>query len=451
MCQRLIYFRKIFFLLAIIFCARMFSFSQTFQVMSRCGGSNSVSLPSFNDNDMDGLSDTLENLLLQHFVPTFIQFSDEGCPGLSVGTSAITDTNLTVCRIFPLFQQYTAGNNVSEIQSWPQAIVNERCLTTGLTWYENQIVIYGAVLYGKDCGLSGHTADVEAFSVLLKYKGNADDISWRSDTTLANWEGVTIQTISHASTFCEIVETYPYKSISSPTGKDTVFISPDKHGNYLTIPGCNSSFFCNPGCNNTPFVKSVTVINVGEEAAPFVTDLGLYYSGYAGENPWSDTNFLGGGAGTIKAKLLSAWRSSFVGGQTITTCNDICAIYDSCYSCGTAQYNACINACQSISLGQAGCNNPTFDCNVDVAESFVENNYIKVYPNPFQSFIKVVIDGNKEEYCLTLTNTLGQIVKEYTSNTAQIIIKTDELLPGPYLLKMNSNATFYKKCIILSR
>ncbi len=323
-------FKKIFFIHAALICFKISITAQNIEVIGRCGGSYSKRLPAFTDKDKDGLSDDLELALLNKFVPIFIQFKNEDCPGPAMGASNLADSNLAVCRIFPLFQQYTADNNVSEIKDFPEPLVNKRSLHSGLVWYDNQIIIYGAVLYGRDCGLHGHFGDVEGFAISLKYTGIDNSLSWRSDTNLTNWEGLRIQTISHAGTFCQTIETFPYRSSKFPKGKDTVFVSPDKHGNYLTIQGCNSTFICNPRCNGSLETKKIKIVNVGEASAPFVTDLGLFYKGYKGESPWSSSNFLNGGAGSIRAKILREWRSDFVIGEPIKSEMDINKIYKSC-------------------------------------------------------------------------------------------------------------------------
>ncbi len=438
---------KILFFLSIYWCIRGAAIAQTTEVIDHCGGSHSVTLPYFTDNDQDGLSDTLENILLQHFVPTFIQYNDDDCSGLSTGTSGMTDTNLVVCRIFPLFQQYISGSNVSSIQAIPSPLVNEKCLYAGLTWYDNRVVIYGTVLYGRDCGLNGHIADVESFSILLKYTYSSDDLMWRYDTTLNHWQGITIQTIAHAGTLCQSVETYPYRSNEFPNGKDTIFVSPDKHGNYLTIPICNDSF-CNPDCNDTSSVKNIRIINAGEVTAPLITDLGIYYTGYSGESPWSDTNFLGGEAGTIKEKLLTSWRSDFISGQTINSCNDICSIYYGCYNCVDA-YTACNDTCQNISSTQTGCNVPVYECMVSTLEHEVKNYGINIFPNPAKLEVVIAIPGSSAKYNVVLRNSVGQIVKQGSYTSPKIIIETGGLSSGIYLLQIDNEDNSYEKQLLV--
>lgn len=442
-----IFSAKTLFFILICWYTRGAVIAQTAEVMNRCGGSHFVTLPAFQDIDQDGLSDTLEKILLQHFVPVFIQYNDDDCPGLSTGTSGMADTNLVVCRIFPLFQQYVSGSNVSSIQAIPSPLVNEKCLYAGLTWYDNRVVIYGAVLYGRDCGLNGHIADVESFSILLKNTNDNDDLLWRYDTVLSHWKGITIQTTAHAGTLCQSVETYPYRSNEFPNGKDTIFVSPDKHGNYLTIPICNGNF-CNPDCNDTPSVKNIRIINAGEVTAPFITDLGIYYTGYSGESPWSDTNFLGGEAGTIKEKLLASWRSDFINGQTINSCNDICSIYNDCYNCADA-YTACNDTCQNIGSAQTGCNVPLYECMVSTSEYEVKSHEINVFPNPAKLEVVIAISGSSAKYNVVLRNSVGQIVKQGSYASPKITIETGGLSSGIYLLQINNEDASYEKQLLV--
>jgi hypothetical protein len=312
--------------------------------ISRCGGADSLSIPSIIDNDNDGMDDILEQKLIEKFMPSFIQFSGDNCPGPAVNGTG--DTNLVVCHIFPLPQQYARTSSLDSILIKPKQIAPRRGLTVGLVWHNTTILINAALLYGKDCGLNGHNADVEGFTYSLKYIGADTLAGWRYDTVMQNWIGGIIQTFSHAGTICEKIETKPYKSALNPTGVDSIFASPSKHGNYLTVGGCNSSFICDPGCSGTQTKKKVMAVNIGEESAPLVSDLGVFYAGYAGENPWSNAKFLAsqnGSAGAIKDKMNRKLQSQFFSGTPIANQAQICAAYKTCY--GIFSSNQSVSIC----------------------------------------------------------------------------------------------------------
>jgi hypothetical protein len=317
---------------------------QQVTVISRCGGLDTVSIPAIVDNDADGMDDVLEQKLLNRFMPTFIQFDNESCPGPAIDGSG--DSNLVVCHIYPIPQQYVASNKLDSVKNKPSALVPKRGLTVGLYWYRPFIMVNAALLYGKDCGALGHTADVEGFSFSLRYVGTDSVAGWMYDTVMQNWIGAKIQTTSHASTPCEHKETKDYKSILTPAGVDTVFASPDKHGNYLTVSGCNTSFICNPGCGGVQAKKNVKAVNIGEPAAPLITDLGTVYPAYSGDDPWGTAKFLAsqsGDAGTIKDKMVKALTSDFAVGQKINTAAEICTLYIPCFGpfASTFQHTTC--------------------------------------------------------------------------------------------------------------
>ncbi|MCW5907499.1 MAG: T9SS type A sorting domain-containing protein [Chitinophagales bacterium] len=312
---------------------------QQVTVLSRCGGTQTVTIPTITDNDLDGMDDLLEEKLLQYFTPAFIQFSNDNCPGPAVDGSG--DSNLVVNRIYPLPQQYTFSTNPDSLKIHPIALVPAKGLVTGLIWYEPMVKVNAALLYGKDCGMLGHTADVEGFNYSLKYIGPDSLAGWMYDTAMQHWKGGTIQTVSHAGTLCEHIETQPYSSVVP----DTIYNSPNKHGGYLTISGCNSSFICDPGCNGTQSRKNVKPVNIGEPNASLVTDLGAYYPGYAGEDPWSNTKFLnayGGNAGTIRSKMLLSLASVFVQGYPLTSAAQICSLYTNCFGVSGSSLNETI-------------------------------------------------------------------------------------------------------------
>lgn len=332
--------RYVLLFIVVIFCSGYAALAQhQVSVISRCGGSDLVTIPSIVDRDQDGMDDRLEQKLLQQFIPKIIQFSDESCPGPALDGSG--DTNMIVCHIYPIPQQYTRSGSYDSIMVHPVAVVPAHRLVPGLIWYYPKVKVNCAVLYGQDCGALGHTADVEGFNFSLRYMGPDTVAGWMYDTIMSHWAGDTIQTVSHAGTLCQHVEVRPMKSLYVSWGADSVYASPDKHGNYLTIGGCGSSFICNPGCGATRQLKHVRAVNIGEPAASLVSDLGSIYPAYAGNDPWSTTNFLdaqGGNAGAIRDKMLLPLSATFINGHPLTAA-EICPLYKRCYGQPAYTYN----------------------------------------------------------------------------------------------------------------
>ena len=305
-------------------------------VISRCGGIDTVIIPNIVDRDSDGMDDALEQMLLNKFMPAIMMFSNETCPGPALNGTG--DTNLIAARISPYPGQYSRSTSLDSVLIHPYAVVASKQLTAGLIWYDPFIMVHCAVLYGQDCGALGHNADVEGFHFSLKYIGPDTIAGWMYDTIMSNWMGATIQSISHDATLCQHIETHAYKSVVAPAGVDSVYASPNKHGNYLTISACDAALICNPNCDAAQIRKKVINVNVGEPRASLVPDLGAFYAAYAGNDPWSTANFLAaqnGNAGTIAAKMERALSSDFATGQTLTT-QQICPIYARCFSSGSA-------------------------------------------------------------------------------------------------------------------
>lgn len=321
--------RPLLLLLLVILGSTVYlSAQQQVTIVSPCGGWDTISIPQIIDNDLDGMDDGLEQQLLDNFMPYIVQYVSDNCPGPN--TDGTGDTNLVVSRIFPIPQQYTSTSNIDSVKLHPAPIVPAHGLTIGLVWYNTIVKINSALLYGKDCGLIGHTADVEGFNFSVKYTGTLP-AGWMYDTNMQNWAGVTIQTISHAGTLCEAVETQPYRSAANPMGKDTIYPSPDKHGSYLTVSQCSSNIICDPSCSGAFTRHKVKNINLGEPNAPLVSDLGTIYAPYAGEDPWGTNDFLSGGAGTVASKMNLDLNTTFVVGSALSSQTMICNRYTQCY------------------------------------------------------------------------------------------------------------------------
>lgn len=363
-------------------------------VISKCGGVDTVVIPNIIDNDGDGMDDRLEQKLLAQFMPPVIMFSNENCPGPALNGSG--DTNLIATRITPYPQQYTRSSVPDSVMVHPVALVGPRQLVPGLIWHNHFIMVHCAVLYGQDCGALGHSADVEGYHFSLVYTGPDSAAGWMYDTIMNRWVGATIQSVGHDATACQQIQTMPYRSYLAPAGADTIYASPNKHANYLTVPGCNSAFICNPNCNSTQIRKITVNVNLGEPTAPLVTDLGTLYPAYAGQNPWGTTNFLNGGAGTIAAKMERSLTTDFVHGTTLTAAM-ICPLYAYCYGPDRYAYNdvTCSNIPYTFhgrSLTQSGTYFDTLT-NYSGCDSFVSL-ALTVYPYDSTPQSAVICNGH---------------------------------------------------------
>jgi hypothetical protein len=314
-------------------------------VISACGGLDSVVIPNITDRDSDGMDDHLEQLLLDNFMPPVIQFSGENCPGPALDGSG--DSNIIATRISPYPEQYTWSSSPDSVQVHPIALVGPRQLVPGMYWHSPFIMVHCAVLYGQDCGALGHVADVEGYHFSLAYIGPDTAAGWMYDTIMTNWTGATIQSVGHDGTTCQQIETASFQNGAN------VYSSPGKHANCLSITDCNLAFICNGFCAGTQTRKVTYNLNLGEPAAPLVSDLGNYYPAYAGQDPWSGTPFLNGGAGAITDKMERALTTDFVHSTQLTAAM-ICPLYAYCYGPDEHIYsdNTCTNE-QYIFNGRA--------------------------------------------------------------------------------------------------
>lgn len=425
---------------------------QQVSVVSRCGGVQQVTIPSITDIDLDGLDDRLEQKLLDNFMPVIIQFSDESCPGPALDGTG--DSNLVVCHIFPLPGQYTmSAVSPDSLKVHPVAMVGDTGLQTGMIWYDPQLIVECGILYGKDCGLAGHTADVEGFYFSLKYTGPDSIAGWMYDTILSHWMGVTIQSVSHANTLCEQTETYPYKSALFPNGLDTVYVSPDKHGNYLTVQKCGSSFICNPGCTGTPSRKNVKIVNVGEANATMVADLGTYYPAYAGEDPWTSANFLNshsGNAGAITHVTVRTLSPLFIHAQKIDTATRICDLYKQCYSCGDSIYNHCVLSCNGVANGTAGFS-PWYHCSAIFSGllDVEKEDEPRIFPIPANKLLQVMYAKGTGTYSATIFDTNGKQLKKFALRGPSAAMDIADLPAGFYVVQFVSGSKVYNRKLMV--
>ncbi len=164
-------------------------------------------------------------------------------------------------------------------------------------------------LYEKDCGLTGHVGDNEAFGVTI-------------DPTIPPPAGIlTMVAIGHQSTICEKKTTCGScgglnacaTAMKNGAPYPVVFSSKDKHASYVEKDQCNPFLSCFDTCTLASMTTAVALVNVGEPSAPLVTDLtdqGFITSanGWTAQelfhwNPWDGSKDFGG-AGNVAEDLV---------------------------------------------------------------------------------------------------------------------------------------------------
>lgn len=124
-------------------------------------------------------------------------------------------------------------------------------------------------LFEKDCGLTSHVGDNEAFGATI-------------DPNIPAPAGLlTLVAIGHQATICEKKTTCGScggldacsTAMKNGAAYPVVFSSKDKHAGYVQKDKCNPILSCFDSCTQAPTSTDVPVVNVGEPDAPLVTDL----------------------------------------------------------------------------------------------------------------------------------------------------------------------------------
>jgi hypothetical protein len=186
------------------------------------------------DSDGDGLSDVLEQTLLERFAPTFL-VSRKDCsnvPALFVSgqTKPVVETeNSTIYgQATPPRSEGGAGRFVE------------------LHYYH---------LWSRDCGCMGHALDTEHVSVLLKRGRNESDPR--------EWKAVYWYAAAHEDTVCDASQVARASTLHAEDRGAKVWISQGKHASFL------NEELCRHGCGGDlceqmePLAVSA-IVNLGE-------------------------------------------------------------------------------------------------------------------------------------------------------------------------------------------
>ena len=190
------------------------------------------------DSDSDGLSDALEQRLLDQFAPKFM-VGEHDCSTLP----AEFEPGVLAPNVL-------ANNGTIYGQVFPSKDASDRGATVEIHFYH---------LWRKDCGSHGHPLDTEHVAVLVR----ASD----ADLATASWKAVYWYAAAHENTVCDVSQISRAATLHAEDQGATVWISPGKHASYL------EEALCGGGCGADRCEKMVpleakAVINLGEPNHP---------------------------------------------------------------------------------------------------------------------------------------------------------------------------------------
>jgi hypothetical protein len=195
------------------------------------------------DSDADGLSDALEQRLLEQFAPKFMVGRDdcskvpaEFAPNLSVPTVVTEDGTI-----------------------YGQALPAARTLAGPGGGGEPEVELHYYHLWRLDCGEHPHPLDTEHVAVLVRASQN--------DMEQATWKAIYWYAAAHEQTVCDVSQIARATTLHAEDKGAQVWISPGKHASYfderLCQRGCGAD-----RCEAMVPLSPGRVINLGEQGHP---------------------------------------------------------------------------------------------------------------------------------------------------------------------------------------
>lgn len=181
------------------------------------------------DDDHDGLADSLETQLLEQFRPSFM-VSAEDCDHLPAEFAPGEQSPRVLAKNGTIYGQAT-----------PNAA--------------GGVELHYFHLWSQDCGRRGHFGDVEHVSALV---GQAADGSWAARYWYA---------AAHEGTVCDRCMVARGEHVEAASGGPLVWISAGKHASYFAQKACNGG--CGgDSCTEMQLLPALPLVNLGEPGAP---------------------------------------------------------------------------------------------------------------------------------------------------------------------------------------
>ncbi len=190
------------------------------------------------DSDRDGLSDQLEQSLIEQFRPTFM--------------ISAQDCDLAPAEFTPAVTRPTVLHRNGTI--YAQAFRSPRSTTQ-----TDVIELHYYHLWGSDCGRLGHPLDSEHVSALVERRSLAPASEpWRA----THWYAA-----AHQETVCDNSSGARASVLDAEQHGPTIWISSGKHASFFSQEEC--SLGCGGDrCRNMKEMAVASVVNLGELDAP---------------------------------------------------------------------------------------------------------------------------------------------------------------------------------------
>jgi hypothetical protein len=190
------------------------------------------------DTDRDGLSDELEQSLLEEFTPTFMMDPQE-------------------CSAIPA--EFARGVRIPEVTTENGTIYGQVFPAKTSISGERTVELHFYHLWKQDCGSHGHPLDAEHVSVLVRPSG--------VNASAATWKALYWYAAAHENTVCDVSQIARAATLKAEAHGAIVWISPGKHASFL------NQALCHRGCgrDRCEEVKPLAVkqiVNLGELDEP---------------------------------------------------------------------------------------------------------------------------------------------------------------------------------------
>ena len=192
------------------------------------------------DSDQDGLTDKLEQSLLDQFSPAFM-VAEHDCSGVP--------------------SEFNPGSLKPRVLAENGTIYGQVFPAKSSTPAHPEVEIHYYHLWRRDCGEHGHALDTEHVSTLVRASG--------SDPSSAKWKAIYWYAAAHENTVCDVSQVTRAAALKAQDHGASIWISPGKHASYLDSSLCQPSTGCGAdACSDMVALHTAAIINLGEPDHP---------------------------------------------------------------------------------------------------------------------------------------------------------------------------------------